>query len=191
MYHGSIGDDAQVISFSRQARFADRDYVIIRGYFFFDAAVEIFVFEEDAGIVVANGGLNEALGVIGRGRADDFQAGIVNKPHLGILRMEGPTMDVSAAGPAQDEWSRSAPKVVSLGNHVGDLVEGAADEIHELKFGDRAHAGERGAEGRTHDGGLCDGRVDNAFGTDAVDKSIDRKSTRLNSSHIPLSRMPS
>src|ERR1700685_1256500 len=57
-------------------------------------------------------------------------------------------------------------------NHVGNLIESAADEIHELKFGDGAHASERGSEGRAHNGGLGDGRVDDALGTEAVDESV-------------------
>src|SRR6267143_2266946 len=57
-------------------------------------------------------------------------------------------------------------------DHVADLVEGAADEIHELEFGDGAHAGERRYEGRAHDGGLGDGRVDDALGAEAVDETV-------------------
>ena len=57
-------------------------------------------------------------------------------------------------------------------DHVADLVEGAADEIHELEFGDRAHAGERRSEGRAYDGGLGDGRVDDALGAEAVDETV-------------------
>ena len=77
----------------------------------------------------------------------------MDKPHLGILRVEGAAVDVSATGAAQDQWSGRAPEIVRLRNHVGDLVEGAADEVHELKFGDWTHAGERGSEGRAYDVG--------------------------------------
>src|SRR6266849_4912191 len=59
-----------------------------------------------------------------------------------------------------------------LRHHVADLVEGAADEVHELEFGDGAHAGERRSEGRAYDGGLGDGRVDDALGAEAVDKTV-------------------
>src|SRR4051812_903873 len=59
-----------------------------------------------------------------------------------------------------------------FGDHVGNLVEGAADEVHELKFGDGAHAGERGSEGGAHDGGLGDGRIDDPLGAEAVDESV-------------------
>src|ERR1700722_16038124 len=66
-------------------------------------------------------------------------------------------------------------------DHVADLVEGAANEIHELEFGDGAHAGERRSEGRAHDGGLGDGRVDDALGAETVDETIrDFKSSAVN-----------
>ncbi len=57
-------------------------------------------------------------------------------------------------------------------DHVGDLVEGAADEVHELKFGDGTHTGERRSEGRAYDGGFGDGRVDDALGAEAVDETV-------------------
>ena len=101
-------------AFANEICFADGDDVIFGGDFAFDAAVEIFVLEEDAGIVVADGGFDEALGVVGRGGADYFEAGIVDEPHFGILRVERAAVNVSAAGPPQDEWSRRAPEILSL-----------------------------------------------------------------------------
>ena len=124
------------------------------------------------GIVVADGGFDQALGVVRRGWTDHFEAGVVDEPHLGILRVEWAAVDVSAAGAAKNERRGRSPEIVRLGDHVGDLVEGAADEVHELKFGDRPHAGERRSESRANDGGLGDGRVDNALGAKAVDEPV-------------------
>jgi len=97
-----IGDDAEVPALASDTRLANGDSVIFRRDFFFDAAVEIFVLEEDAGVVVADGGFDQAFGVVGSGGADYFQAGIVDEPHLGILGVEGAAVDVSAAGAAED-----------------------------------------------------------------------------------------
>ncbi len=49
--------------------------------------------------------------------------------------MEGPAMHVAAAWTAQHQRGWRSPAVVRLGGHVDDLVEGAADEVHELEFG--------------------------------------------------------
>src|SRR4051812_10833303 len=59
-----------------------------------------------------------------------------------------------------------------LGQQVGDLVEGATDEVHELELGDRAHARERGAEAGIDDRHLRDWRIDHAFGSEAVDQAL-------------------
>src|SRR5580704_12411501 len=172
MDHGCVRDYAQVAAFADDVRFTDGDDVIFGGHFAFDAAVEIFVLEEDAGIVVADGGFDQAFGVVGRGRANYFQAGIVDEPHLGILRVEGATVNVSATGAAQDDGSGRTPEVVCFRDHVGDLIHGARNEIHELEFGYGTHAGERGSEGRSYDGRFGDGRVDDALGAEAVDESV-------------------
>src|SRR6267154_2721919 len=156
MNHRGISNDAEVAAFADYVRFADGDDVIFCGDFALDAAVEIFVLEEDAGIVVADGGFDQTFGVVRRGGADDFKAGIVDEPHLGILRVEGAAVDVSTAGTAENERSGRSPEIVRLRDHVGNLIESAADEVHELKFGYRAHDGERRPEGRAHDGGFGD-----------------------------------
>jgi len=164
-------------AFAGDAGFADWDCVIGvwgigTGNFFFNSAVEIFVLEKDHGIVVANGGFDQSLGVIGGCGAHDFETGSVYEPHLGILRMEGATVDVASAGTAQDQRGGSSPAVVRLCNHVDNLIEGAADEVHELKFGYGTQAGEGGSESRADDGRLGDGCVDDTLGAEAVDESV-------------------
>src|SRR5579872_462485 len=86
--------------------------------------------------------------------------------------MKRTAVDVSAARAAQDERRGRSPEIVRLRDHVGNLVEGAADEVHELEFSDGAHAGERRAEGRTYDRRLSDRCVDDALGAEAVDETV-------------------
>ena len=172
MHHRGISNDAEVAAFADDVRLANGDDIIFGWDFTFDAAVEIFVLKKDAGIVVADGSLDQAFGVVGGGRADDFKAGIVDEPHFGILRVEGAAVNVSTAGAAQDERNGRAPEIVRFRHHVADLVEGAADEVHELEFGDGTHAGKRRSEGRAYDGGFGDGRVDDTLGAKAVDETV-------------------
>src|ERR1700682_4008568 len=84
----------------------------------------------------------------------------------------GPRGRGGGGGPAEDERGGCAPEVMRLRDHVGNLIEGAADEVHELEFGDGTHAGERCSEGRAHDCGLGDRRIDDALGAEAVDETI-------------------
>ncbi len=172
VHHGRISNDAEVATFAGDARLAQRHDVIFRRNFFFDAAIKIFVLEEDDRIVVADRRFDQTLGVVGAGRANHFQAGRVHEPHLRILRVKRAAVNIAAAGSANHQRRGRAPAIVSLGNHVDDLVEGAADEIHELEFGHRTHAGERRAEGRADDGGLRDGRVDDALRAEAIDEAV-------------------
>jgi hypothetical protein len=56
--------------------------------------------------------------------------------------------------------------------HVYDLIESAADEVHELKFGDGAESGQSRPEGSADDRGFGDGRVDDSLGAEAVNETI-------------------
>src|SRR5580704_15223247 len=170
--HGCVSNDAEVAAFADDVGFADGDDVVIRRDFAFDAAVEIFVLEEEAGIVVADGGFDQTFGVVGRGGTDYFESGIVDEPHFRILRVEGAAVDVSAARSAQDQRGGCSPEVMGFCDHVADLVKGTADEVHELEFRHGAHAGEGGSEGRAYDGGFGDGGVDDALGAEAVDETV-------------------
>ena len=81
-------------------------------------------------------------------------------------------MHPATAGPAQDQRSRRTPAIMRLGHHVHDLIKGAADEVHELKFRDGTHAGKRRAECRSYNGGFGDGRIDHPRGAKVVDETI-------------------
>src|SRR3954463_3819330 len=86
--------------------------------------------------------------------------------------MEWSAVHAASARTAQNERRGRFPTVVRLRHHIDDLVEGTADEVHELELGDRAHAGERRAIGRAHNGRFGDGRVDDALGAEVVDESV-------------------
>src|SRR5471032_2216914 len=73
---------------------------------------------------------------------------------------------------AKSHYRWGAPAVMRLGHHVHDLVEGAADEVHELELHHRTHARERRAERRAHNRRLGDRCVDHALRAEVMDKSI-------------------
>src|SRR5437899_10529995 len=81
-------------------------------------------------------------------------------------------MYIAAAWAANDQRRRRTPTIVGLRNHVDNLVEGTADEIHKLKLGDRTHAGERRPEGSTHDRGLSNWGIYDALRAKAVDETV-------------------
>src|ERR1035441_11063820 len=85
---------------------------------------------------------------------------------LRILRVERTAMHATARWATQYHGNRRSPAKVRLGQQVGDLVEGATDEVHELKLSHRTHAGERGAKAAVDDGHLRDGGVHHARRTE-------------------------
>src|ERR1035438_5176443 len=89
-----------------------------------------------------------------------------------ILGVEGSAVDPAARRAAQYHRNWRSPAEVRLGQQVGDLVEGATDEVHELKFSHRTHAGQRRAKAGVDDGHLGDGRVDDARRAEAVDQAF-------------------
>jgi len=61
---------------------------------------------------------------------------------------------------------------VRLRGHVDDLVEGATDEVHELKLGYGTQSGESGTECRAYDGRLRNRSIDDALGAKAINESV-------------------
>src|SRR5438445_13724856 len=57
---------------------------------------------------------------------------------------------------------------MSLGHEIGNLIEGANDEIDELHFADGAQAAVAHPASRADNGALADGRVDHALPTKAL-----------------------
>src|SRR5438094_6980877 len=88
------------------------------------------------------------------------------------MRGHRPTMDIAAPWTAINQQRLNTPTVLGLRNHVDNLVEGTAEEIHKLKLGDRTHAGERRPEGSTHDRGLGNWRINHALRAKAVDETV-------------------
>src|SRR5690349_5234968 len=121
--HCRVGDDAQVSSFPSDARFSNWNDVVFGGNLFLNATVEIFVFKEDARIVVADRCLDQAFGVVRCGGTDYLESGVVPEPHLRIVGGEGTTVAVSAVGSAQGDGRWCAPVVVGLGGRVVGVVE--------------------------------------------------------------------
>ena len=86
--------------------------------------------------------------------------------------MERAAVNIAAAGPSKHKRCGRSPQVMGLRNHIGDLVKSATDEIHELKFRDRAQTGERCAKSRADNCRLSDGCVNDALGAEAVNESV-------------------
>src|SRR5689334_11505436 len=81
-------------------------------------------------------------------------------------------MHIAPARSADNQRCWRIPAIVCLRHHVGYLIEGTSDEIHELKFRYWTQSSERSAKRRTDDCGFCDWRVDDTLGTESIDEAI-------------------
>jgi hypothetical protein len=122
--------------------------------------VEALVLLEYHGVVVADGRLQESLGVAGRARVHDLETRRVEEGHLHVLGVEGPTAIPTTDGPPDHQRKRPSATVVRGRDVVRDDVVRRGDEVHELHLdhGTKAHVGRPG--GRTREASLRDGRVD-------------------------------
>src|SRR6185295_4845734 len=105
-----------------------------------DAAVKALVLEEEAGIVVADAGLDQALRVGRRRRRDDLDARRVGEPHLDVPRMEGTGPQAPAPRAPERDRHPLPPPVPAGAGEVDDRIERAGDEVDELEFDDGPQA---------------------------------------------------
>ena len=126
-------------------------------------AVEALVFQEQHGIVAADGGAQQAAGVEGVRRKNHVQAGNVRENAFAALAViDGAAVQISADG--HTDHQRRGQGVVGAPAEGGELVANlhhrGPDVIEELDLDDRLHAARRHADGAADDGGLGDGRVE-------------------------------
>ena len=83
----------------------------------------------------------------------------MEEPALWALRMERSAMHPAAERSADHHGHRRAPAIVVLRRHLGDLVEGAGDEVGELHLDHGAHPHHGRADGSANEPGLGQRRV--------------------------------
>ena len=117
-------------------------------------------------VVVADGALEQALGVARGGRRDHLEAGHVGEPPVEGLRVLGRELIARPVGRADDHRAlhQAAEHVVDLGGVVDDLVHGHQDEVERHDLHDRALAEHGGPDRGAHEAFLGDRRVADAIG---------------------------
>ena len=131
----------------------------------------MLVFEIDDGIVVADGRLQQTLGVVGRGRLYDLQPRHMREPRLRILGVVRAAAKSTAGRAAKDDGHRRAPSIARFRRVVHDLIERAHDEVGELEFDDRTQPFDRRGAGGADEAALRNRRIDDALGSEFVEKA--------------------
>ena len=163
--HARDADDGHVGALAADDGLAEVDEVVVVLGHLAALAVEVLVLDEDHGVVVADGRLQQALGVGRRRGHGDEQAGHVQEEGLEAVRVRRAELVAGALGHAHDERDAdlAAEHVADVRGVVDDLVEREQREVdrHELDHG--AQPGHGGTDAHADDGVLGDRGVAHAL----------------------------
>ncbi len=174
MQHGAaVGHDRQVGALALHVGLAERNQILaVRDLA--ALAVEQGVLQKHHRIVVANGGLEQALGVVGGGRDDDLHAGMMREDVFGRERVGGADIGPAVRRAADHDRAvdQAARHVAEVGRVVEDLVEGDGVERPEHQFHDRAQAEHGCAHAEADEPGFADRSVDDAARTEPGEETL-------------------
>ena len=177
MDHQPIGDDAHVGAAPLYVRAADGQSVLGLRHLAADQAIGALVLQEDDGVVVAHGALEQPLGVVRRRRRHDLETGRVREERLDALGMVKAAPHAAPVRGAQHH--RRAHPAVRAVAHAGrladDLVYRGPDEVGELDLRDGPHPVEGGAQPDAGDRRLGQRRVDHPLLAEPVHQPFGRQ----------------
>ncbi len=137
-------------------------------------AVKFFVLEEADRVVAADGALEQALGVVGKGGRDDGQRRDVGVPVFRRVGMGRADLQAAAGGTAKNDRNGelAARHVADLRGVVDDLVVGDERKTpgHELDHGPQAVHGR--ADGQAGETGFADRRVDDPLRAELLQQAL-------------------
>ena len=136
--------------------------------------VEKLVLEDTDGVGVADGSLEQTLGVLGRVGRNDLKTGDGTVPRGVVLGVLGSNTSGETVGTTEGDVAGldTTGHVVSLGGGVDDLVNGLHGEVEGHELADGVEASEGGTDGQTAETGLSDGRVNDTLVAEAVEQTF-------------------
>ena len=160
LHHAAVGDDGAISTFALHVGYAQGNGVLL----FRDHAlgtVQGLLLKEHDGVVVPDGGFQQALGVVGGGGNDHLQAGEVSQTCLEALGVLGGGTGACTGSGAHDHrhLHLAAEHEAHLGRFVDQLVKADAHEVGEHQLHNGTHARHGGADAGADVGLLGDGGV--------------------------------
>src|SRR5690606_17586919 len=113
--------------------------------------VEHLTLDEDHRVIIANGALQQALGISRSGRHHDLEAGYMSVPALERLRVLCAKLQRGATGPTEDHGAPdlTVAHVPHLRRSVDDLVNGHQRKVPGHHFDDGAQTDHGSADANT------------------------------------------
>ena len=173
-YHRErVRHDRQVAARPRDTRLADRREEVGVERHLALLLVDRKVLDHEHGVVVADGGLQQTLGVGRRGRGHDLQAGRAGEPAVERLRVLGGELIARPVRRADHQRAAhlAAEHRAHLGGVVDHLVHRNQQEVDRHDLHDRALAEHRRAHARAHEPLLGDRRVADAIRAEGLQQS--------------------
>jgi hypothetical protein len=167
------GDEGDVATGARDGRLADRHEVLAVGQLV-ARVPQREALDDDDGVGVADGGLQQALHVRGVRGPHDLEAGDVGEPALEALPVLRARVAPRAAHRAQNHGNAelAAGDRRDLGSVVDQLIGGERHEVHEHDLDDGAQAGHRRAGGHADEQPFADRGVADALRAEAVEQPL-------------------
>ena len=161
MQRETVADDRDRAAGALDVGYAQGQGVLAVGHLAAHQAVGFLVLEKDHRVVVADGGLEQALGVVGSAGSDHLQARSVEEVSLHVLGVEQPSADSAAVGDAHGhgDLHRAVGAVAGAGGFADELVDRRPDEVGELYLRHGTLAAEGRAEGDADDRRFGEGGV--------------------------------
>ena len=120
--------------------------------------------KDEHGVVVADGGLEDALRVVGVRRGHDLEAGNVDEIALGALAVLGAAQRRADGCPHHHRHGQfPAGHVAQFRGLVDELVHALEQEVRVLHIRDRPHPEHGRADRGSRDRLLADRRIDDPF----------------------------
>ena len=183
--HGPISDEGDVRSFTKYERSAKVGGLHGLGRFAFKI-IKAFMFKKNDGIVVADRGHEQGLGVGRRGGINDFESGRMRKDRLQTMAVLGAQLVPAAARHADRHRQGCLPAehVAHHGKMVEDLVHRDIGEVDGHQFRHWPQLAEGRAGGETDDGRFGDGRVEDALRPELLEQTARHLERALIFGHI-------
>ena len=166
--HFGVGDNSAVSASSLDLSLADGDdeiFVHNRLVVLKLDTVHHLVLEEHDGIIVTDGGLEEATSVLDAPGADDFESWDLSVPGSKALSMLGTNSRADTINSAEDDRAGEVAigHVEGLGGGVDNMVDRLQGEVEGHELDDGAEAFETSTDGDTSEASLSDWSVPDAL----------------------------